>query len=159
MRWTTQEEELIKNSYLNNLPITEFVKRLNRSKRAIYHKISRLNISRNPIFMKDPNLTKMSRNLIDKRYYDKNKKQIYLKKKLRRNRLKEELVNFLGGKCSFCGYNKCMASLDFHHVENKKDANLSKLFKNSSREKILKEVKRCILLCANCHRELHHKGL
>lgn len=63
----------------------------------------------------------------------------------------------LGGKCSFCGYKKCLASLDFHH-KNPKNKNLDgrRLYSHSW-NKILKEIKKCILLCANCHREYHWK--
>ena len=61
----------------------------------------------------------------------------------------------LGGKCSKCGYNKCLEALDFHHDKGNKEGMISKLTKDFSKQKSLKEVKKCILLCANCHRELH----
>ena len=61
----------------------------------------------------------------------------------------------LGGKCSKCGYNKCLSALDFHHNRGKKEGHLSRLIKDFSKQKSLKEIKKCILLCANCHREVH----
>jgi hypothetical protein len=68
---------------------------------------------------------------------------------------KEYFVNLLGGKCSICGYNKCLAALDFHHI-NEKQFTPSKLLKLIDRDKAYEEIKKCILLCANCHREEHN---
>lgn len=74
---------------------------------------------------------------------------------IRRTKLKKEAIEYLGGKCSFCGYNKCIASLDFHHTDPKeKGFPLNKMYRHS-KEEIIKELDKCILLCANCHRELH----
>ncbi|QEP29287.1 hypothetical protein BFINDDAI_00076 [Salmonella phage EH2] len=61
-------------------------------------------------------------------------------------------------KCSKCGYDKCKAALEFHHVESdSKDYNIS-VFRSSniSRAKLHTELQKCIILCANCHRELHY---
>ena len=78
------------------------------------------------------------------------------KKKGRKIRL--DLIKYLGGKCQKCGYCKNSAVLTFHHVEEK-----TKKFKldmrscsNRSLVKLYAEAKKCILLCANCHTELHH---
>ena len=72
---------------------------------------------------------------------------------------KQEYLNILGAKCSNCGYNKCYAALDFHHLDkNKKIFEISTGIKNKFSEKdIINEVKKCIILCSNCHRELHVK--
>lgn len=79
--------------------------------------------------------------------------------KTHRHNVKEELVRYKGGKCEICGYNKCLGALDFHHLDpNQKDFNISnsKIYKNLD---ILKEeVDKCILVCANCHREIHYKN-
>lgn len=65
---------------------------------------------------------------------------------------KRDAVRELGGKCSKCGYNKCIGALDFHHTDpSTKESVLGKL--NSKRFYV--ELKKCILLCANCHREEH----
>lgn len=61
----------------------------------------------------------------------------------------------LGGKCSICGYARCEAALELHHTDpSKKDPGYSKL-RSSKIETLLKEARKCILVCANCHRELH----
>jgi len=70
----------------------------------------------------------------------------------RRLAKKSKAIKLLGGKCSICDYDKCQASLDFHHIKGseKKRINFA-----SAWPKILKEIRQCVLLCANCHRELH----
>lgn len=69
---------------------------------------------------------------------------------------KQKCVDFLGGKCSKCGYNKCNAALDFHHIDSTiKKYNLGTLMKSISFDKIKSELDKCVLLCANCHREHH----
>jgi predicted HNH restriction endonuclease len=101
---------------------------------------------------------RQSKKIIDKRYYEKNKEEIYQRKMDRRKRLKEEIVRVSGGKCKICGYCRCISALDFHHSLENKEGNITTLIKNGSRQKVLKEAKKCMLLCANCHRELHFKG-
>lgn len=73
----------------------------------------------------------------------------------RRWQLKLRCIEFLGGKCGSCGYSKCPEALDFHHIDPS-----TKSFAISGRlskrwETIEKELEKCKLLCANCHRETH----
>jgi hypothetical protein len=75
-------------------------------------------------------------------------------KKFRR-RTKERLVKGMGGCCQICGYNKSLSALEFHHINpNQKDFTISSM-KIMNWEKIKNEAKKCILVCANCHREIH----
>jgi len=75
--------------------------------------------------------------------------------KLRRIAYKEKAIKLLGGKCIKCGYSKCIASLDFHHKNlEDKDKNIKDILMRTWL-KVEKELKKCILLCSNCHRELH----
>lgn len=65
-------------------------------------------------------------------------------------------IEYLGGKCIFCKYNRCSAALDFHHLdEDNKNFGLSQKGMTRSWEKTKQELKKCILVCANCHREIH----
>jgi DNA-binding CsgD family transcriptional regulator/transcription elongation factor Elf1 len=74
----------------------------------------------------------------------------------RRQIIKKRGVEYKGGKCSRCNYDKCMSALDFHHLDpSKKDFTISK-FLNLSWEKIKIELDKCELVCSNCHREIHH---
>lgn len=73
----------------------------------------------------------------------------------RRFKLKEELILLNGGKCKLCGYCKCNDALQFHHLDpSKKDFAISG---NHTRAKhlVIEESKKCILVCSNCHVEIH----
>jgi HNH endonuclease len=73
----------------------------------------------------------------------------------RMRKLKEKCVAYKGGKCSKCGYNKFVEALEFHHI-NPEEKNLSlSTGKGYSFEKVKDELDKCILVCANCHREIH----
>lgn len=73
-----------------------------------------------------------------------------------RHNLKQRLLYVMGEKCCICGYNKCSAALEFHHKNSKeKDFTLS-ANANISFAKANEEIKKCILVCANCHREIHN---
>lgn len=71
-----------------------------------------------------------------------------------RRRVKEKLIEYKGGCCERCGYSKCSDALEFHHVDpSEKEFSVSG--KSISFEKMKKEVDKCILVCSNCHREIH----
>ena len=73
-----------------------------------------------------------------------------------RIKVKNKLVEYKGGKCEKCGYNRCIDALEFHHKDpNQKDFSIGG--KSWSFEKLKNEVDKCILVCANCHREIHSK--
>lgn len=70
-------------------------------------------------------------------------------------------INQLGGCCSKCGYKHNIAALEFHHVnpeEKEFQIDMRKL-SNTSMDKLQKEIDKCVLLCANCHREEHNQDL
>lgn len=73
-----------------------------------------------------------------------------------RKRNKIKYVEYLGGKCSVCGYNKCMEALDFHHKDPTKKEHAICDGRTRSFEKAKIELDKCVLLCANCHREVHN---
>lgn len=69
---------------------------------------------------------------------------------------KKAAILLKGGKCIKCGYNRCPAALDFHHIiPEEKEGNLKDLFSRNWAT-IEKEIDKCILLCANCHRAEHY---
>ena len=74
----------------------------------------------------------------------------------RREKTKKLLVEYKGGKCEICGYNKCISALEFHHLDpNEKDFGIDAKGYTRSIEANKQEVDKCILVCANCHREIH----
>lgn len=82
--------------------------------------------------------------------YDKQQKRAWSRKL--------ELINLMGGCCSRCGYNKNIAALEFHHInpEEKSFQLDARHLSNTSMNKILEESHKCILVCSNCHREIHN---
>jgi hypothetical protein len=74
----------------------------------------------------------------------------------RRKKVRLMAIEHLGGRCEICGYNKCMRALSFHHRDPlKKDFGISAQGMTRSWERVKTEVEKCMLLCANCHMELH----
>ncbi len=74
----------------------------------------------------------------------------------RRKKLKQMAVTLKGGRCQFCGYNKYVGALDFHHIDGRnKKFDLSTRGLTRSWEKIRDEISKCVLVCSNCHREIH----
>jgi len=73
-----------------------------------------------------------------------------------RQRLKEKLVSYKGGKCECCGYDKCIGALHFHH-KNPKEKDFTIGGKSISLEKLKTEVDKCVLVCSNCHSEIHEE--
>ena len=66
---------------------------------------------------------------------------------------REKAIDYKGGKCEFCGYNKYRGALEFHHKDpTQKDPRGLKAYKLT---RLFAEVDKCLLLCANCHREEH----
>lgn len=72
----------------------------------------------------------------------------------RRKAVRIEIVRRCGGACSICGYNRCLDALEFHHIDPEtKSFGLSR-GRTRSVENMMKEAKKCILVCANYHREI-----
>jgi len=72
-----------------------------------------------------------------------------------RRKKKEKLVNLFGGQCKLCGYSKYAGALDFHHKNAaEKEFALSVRGLAYSWDSVLKEAKKCVLLCKNCHAEV-----
>jgi hypothetical protein len=74
-----------------------------------------------------------------------------------RHRSKERMVESMGGKCQCCGYNTCKEALAFHHIDpSQKELAFGSLRANPKTwNKVVEELKKCILVCHNCHSEIH----
>ena len=78
--------------------------------------------------------------------------------KLKRKNIKLQAIEYKGGKCEVCGYNRCVDALEFHHIDpSQKDFSISRDGNTRSWDKIKDELDKCVLLCSNCHREEHAK--
>lgn len=76
----------------------------------------------------------------------------------RRRKIKEMAIEYKDGACSICGYNKSNWALDFHHIDPKeKDFSIGAKGHCRSWNEVKKELDKCILVCRNCHAELHEK--
>ncbi len=74
----------------------------------------------------------------------------------RQKEFKQQCVDYKGGECQCCGYNDCNSALDFHHVDPKtKKFGIGKCRKTKVTQEVLDELDKCILVCSNCHREIH----
>ena len=73
----------------------------------------------------------------------------------RRRRVKRQLVDEAGGCCALCGYDTCVAALQFHHVDpGAKSFAISRAGVTRALSKAREEAAKCVLLCANCHAEV-----
>lgn len=74
----------------------------------------------------------------------------------RRKKVRDMAIEYGGGKCIICGYKKSKRALSFHHVDpTKKDFGISFRGYTRSWEKTKAEIDKCILVCMNCHMEIH----
>jgi transposase len=72
----------------------------------------------------------------------------------RRQRVKQTLVQEAGGRCQVCGYDRCLAALEFHHLDpREKELGLARCGAHSL-DKLHREASKCVLLCSNCHAEV-----
>lgn len=77
----------------------------------------------------------------------------------RQKNLKQQCVDYKGGKCCRCGYDRCIAALEFHHTDpTQKEFGIAQVKSRSINESIKSELDKCELVCSNCHREIHSKG-
>lgn len=74
-----------------------------------------------------------------------------------RRRTKTRIIESFGGMCGICGYNKCQRSIDLHHLDpSQKEFSLGKIRAHpKSWSSVVEELKKCVLLCKNCHGEVH----
>ena len=92
-----------------------------------------------------------------KHYLDNKEKYINKAKKY-----KKTFVNWFSEykknlSCEICNEKRYWV-LDFHHRDPKeKDLEVSKIVSNCNKQQLLNEIEKCVVLCANCHRDIHHQ--
>lgn len=94
-----------------------------------------------------------------KEHYERNKIKYINKARTYTKKVAEWFTKEVKDKltCSKCGENRHWV-LDFHHLDPEtKEDNVSNLLAKGSKKKLLKEIEKCIVLCSNCHRDLHYQ--
>lgn len=93
--------------------------------------------------------------MADKRRYADRREDLIKAVAKRRRKVKAMAIAYKGGNCQICGYSKFQGALDLHHL-NPKDKNFGIADKGYTRswESVKAELDKCILVCANCHREI-----
>jgi hypothetical protein len=90
-----------------------------------------------------------------RRYVDRREYLIQAVQKRRRT-IRSRAVEYKGGRCGICGYDRCIEALEFHHLDSTlKDFSVSGSGCTRSWKRVHKELDKCMMLCANCHREIH----
>jgi hypothetical protein len=91
----------------------------------------------------------------DRRKYSDRREALIKAVTKRRRKVKAMSIEYKGGKCQNCGYKKCQGALELHHLDiSKKSFGIGDKGYTRSWEKVKAELDKCILLCANCHREV-----
>lgn len=88
-------------------------------------------------------------------------KKMVAQKQAKRTELKRRCVQYKGGRCEICGFDKYLSALEFHHVDpSSKERNIASLgVRNWNFERVKAELDKCVLVCANCHRGIHSGDL
>lgn len=90
----------------------------------------------------------------EKRTYADRRKYMIKAVAKRRRKIKLMAIEYKGGKCQICGYSKCPRALELHHINGEKEFGIGDKGYTRSWEKVKQELDKCVLVCANCHREL-----
>ena len=90
-------------------------------------------------------------------HYYRNKEQYLKRNRERKKKLKKQWLEFKGSlSCEMCGEDH-ISTFDFHHIEKHPDNRaVNKLVSNCNFKEAYQEIKKCMVLCANCHRKHHH---
>jgi hypothetical protein len=73
----------------------------------------------------------------------------------RRRKVKEILLGETGGRCCLCGYDRCLAALEFHHLDPiEKRVEINAKGVSLALDTLREEARKCVLLCSNCHAEV-----
>ncbi len=96
--------------------------------------------------------------MADKRKYGERRQYLIRAVHARRKKVRQMAVDYKGGKCQICGYNRCIDALEFHHNDlSKKEFGISEKGYTRNWKSVMEELDKCIMICANCHREFHAK--
>jgi hypothetical protein len=161
------EKELLASMLDDNKSLTQIAKLTGKSQSTIRYWIVKCKLER----AKNTNcevcealLTGNQRNFCSVKCKVKttnHKHQVYTAQQARGLERKKQLIEIAGGECCDCGYKKNISALEFHHLDPEKKSFGIDLRKCSCAkwDRLVEEVKKCVLICANCHRERHNPDL
>jgi hypothetical protein len=96
-----------------------------------------------------------------RKYYQANKQKVIERNNITKAKARSRWQTFKATlKCNRCGENH-PATLDFHHIDSSDPTNrkVHKLMSNGRYRDAMEEIKKCEVLCANCHRKHHYDEL
>jgi hypothetical protein len=106
---------------------------------------------------KDANVKKLKHAEYSRDYYEKNGEKVRKRAAELKRIKRKEWYEFKGTfKCTNCGFSHS-AAMDFHHIDRSNYKSVNELAQNGNYKEAMKEIKKCIPLCANCHRIHHHE--
>ena len=92
----------------------------------------------------------------DRRCYSDRREYLIEAVRKRRKRIRQMAIEYKGSKCQICGYDRCAEAMEFHHLDfSGKDFGISEKGYTRGWKKVKEELSKCVMLCANCHREVH----
>lgn len=105
---------------------------------------------------KDPAVKKSKHKEYSREHYLRNKDRLLVANANYKRRRRQEWQEYKSSlSCTKCGFSH-VAALDFHHEDpSEKEYDVNRLISNGQFKKAEEELKKCIVLCANCHR-IHH---
>ena len=92
----------------------------------------------------------------DRRRYSDRREYLIAAVQKRRKKIRKMAIEYKGRKCQICGYDRCEEAMEFHHLDpSGKDFGISEKGYTRGWKRVKMELDKCIMLCANCHREVH----
>jgi hypothetical protein len=169
------EKDYLKKCVELQMSINDISKQCGKSKTAVRYWLSKFELKTDNKSFKDggsrveygdkKKCPCCKKDKIIKEFYDRRGKKggsVYCiecsnnESKNRFRNFKQKCVEYKGGCCEKCGYSKYIGALQFHHLNPiEKDFALSEVKSHKFNEKIKQELDKCILVCANCHFEIH----
>lgn len=149
--------DLVVADYIENVPVLEIAKKHSVGSKTVLSIVKDAGVHRTQNRYKD---SKCTTHNIEFKANKKGHYRCYLCDRERQTsntrELKIKAVEYKGGKCEKCSYNRCITALEFHHLDpNEKDFAVSNFRAYTQWESLKKELDKCILVCSNCHREIH----
>lgn len=121
-----------------------------------------MSVNRNDYFKHYRKVNKDKLTAYNKQYRHKNRDKVCQWNRTNHLKYLKIIDNLKLNGCAICGYGNCSAALDFHHVKPSiKVFNINHytIQRKHSNEEIAEELSKCILVCRNCHAEIHYGNI